>query len=457
MPLANLTTVMIKKFTSVLLFSVCFTAAFAQENAPYSRYGLGEIVPAQNIVSRGMGGVAVAFVDSAFFIPFFQYKSQSINLTNPAVLGSTNTTLFDVGGEVDTRTLKSNNSTEKYKATNTLITYLQLAFPITPKKMLTKGNYWNVAVGLRPVSRVNYKILNDKRITGIDSISTLFEGTGGLSQANISTGLKIKNFSFGVSTGYSFGNRETSVKSSLTNDTINYALSNLQNNARFGGLFVNLGAMYSYRLPNKNLLRIGATANLQQNLKAKRDYFNGTFLYNSDGEAIGIDTADSRINESGTVKLPASYTVGFTYNTPHITFGADVDYTTWSKYRYFNKADDVQDNFMLHVGVQYYPATSTTPFKKYWNFVKYRAGFYYGKDYVKINNTNRPNYALTLGAGLPLTNFQRLNQGEFVLLNTGLEVGQKGNKQNQSLREGVVRVNIGIAMSATWFIKRKYE
>ena len=42
----------------VLFFLLRCTSTFAQENSPYSRYGLGTTLPASNVVNRGMGGVA---------------------------------------------------------------------------------------------------------------------------------------------------------------------------------------------------------------------------------------------------------------------------------------------------------------------------------------------------------------------------------------------------------------
>ena len=449
---ANLTTARIKKIALFIFVMSTYTFSFAQENSPYSRYGLGDIIPSQNMVSRSMGGITAGFVDSSGFLPY----SQSINLNNPAALGSLNTTLFDFGTEIDVRTLKSNISPEKYTGVNTIISYLQLGFPITPKRMLAKGNYWGISFGLRPVTRVNYKIIADSRIIGIDSVTTLYEGTGGISRANFSTGVKIKNFSFGVSTGYTFGNRETGTKLGFNNDTVKYMQSNTQSQSRFGSVFLNLGAQYTIRLQNKNVLRLGVTADLQQNLKAKRNNVNETFFYSPDGEIIGIDTVTSIKDEPGIVKLPATYTGGFTYTNAHWILGADASYTTWSKYRYYGAQDPVQDNVTIHMGGQYYPAGANTPAKKYWSFVRYRAGVYYGNDYIKLN-TNRPSYGFTFGAGLPLTSFRRLRLGEFVTLNTGVEAGQHGNKQNQSIRESIFRFNFGIALTAAWFQKRKYD
>ena len=463
MHLANSTIVIIKRIALFFSVSLIYTFASAQENSPYSRYGMGDIVPSQNMVSRSMGGITAGFIDSVGFIPYnvlngkLYFPSSSINLSNPASLGSLNTTIFDVGGEIDIRTLKNNNSPQKYTATNTLISYLQLGFPVTPKKMLAKGNFVNIAFGLRPVTRINYKILADKNLPGIDSVTTLYEGTGGISQANFSTGVQIKNFSFGASTGYAFGNRQNSTKLSFKNDTVRYMQSNTQADSRFGGFFLTLGLQYGFRLKNSNVLRFGVTSNLQQNLKAKRDNINETFVYDNNGSTVSIDTITKSINENGKITLPASYTAGFTYTTKHWIVGADIDYAQWSKYRYFGAKDAVQNNTTIHIGAQYFPADPNTVSSKYWRFVKYRAGIYFGNDYVQLNNANRADYGLTIGASLPLTSFQRMRVGEFVTLNTGLEFSQHGNKQSQSLRENIIRVNLGISMSATWFQKSKYN
>ena len=128
----------------------------------------------------------------------------------------------------------------------------------------------------------------------------------------------------------------------------------------------------------------------------------------------------------------------------------------WSNYRYYGQEDVVQNNWTIRVGAQYYPAKDNTASRKYWSFVKYRAGFYYGPDYIKLSS-NRPNYAATVGASFPLTSLQRIRFGEYVLLNTALEIGARGNKQTFSVRENITRISIGISMNARWFQKRSYD
>ncbi|MBK7432827.1 MAG: hypothetical protein IPI66_02325 [Chitinophagaceae bacterium] len=123
------------KLTMVKSLPVLFVAcglqlvANAQENSPYSRYGLGDVVPNHNIFTRGMGGISAGVIDY-----------QSINFTNPASLASLPVTIFDIAAEADTRTLRSTSPPKKFSETNSLFSYLQLGFPLTTKKMYKKGS-----------------------------------------------------------------------------------------------------------------------------------------------------------------------------------------------------------------------------------------------------------------------------------------------------------------------------
>jgi hypothetical protein len=77
-------------------------------------------------------------------------------------------------------------------------------------------------------------------------------------------------------------------------------------------------------------------------------------------------------------------------------------------------------------------------------------------DYVKLGD-NRNLYAITAGASFPLTSSRILGRGEFVVLNTAIEAGGRGNKQSLGVRENFVRINFGISMNARWFQKRIYD
>ncbi len=57
----------------ILVFLLSSSTVFAQDNSPYSRYGLGDLVPGTHINNRAMGGVSAGYSD---FL--------SINFNNPA-------------------------------------------------------------------------------------------------------------------------------------------------------------------------------------------------------------------------------------------------------------------------------------------------------------------------------------------------------------------------------------
>lgn len=442
--------------SAILIIIVLFTSLFtqAQENSPYSRFGMGDLVPAQSISSRSMGGISAAFID---IFPIGK-TTTSLNINNPAALGHIRSTIFDFGIEVDRKTLRSNSTPAKYSANNAIISYFQLGLPITTPKMIKKDMSMGLSFGLRPVTKVNYKIVAGSFLRGIDSVGTLYEGTGGINQVNISSGLRIKKFSVGVTAAYNFGNKETSSKREFLTDSIPYASSNSDVKTTFNGLSFNIGTQYAFLLKDSANIIIGATANLGHKLNAKRDCLDETFQFGSNNEIISIDTARYIEGQAGNIKMPASYTVGFTYSDKdaHWIIGSDVNLAQWSSYRNYGQKDAVKNSMKWHVGAQYFPARLTTPASKYWQFVKYRAGFYYGNDYINLG-VKRPDYAFTFGTGMPLTSLRRFGASEFVLLNTGVEIGQRGNRVNQSLREGIFRVNIGISIStSSWFQKRKY-
>jgi hypothetical protein len=59
---------------------------------------------------------------------------------------------------------------------------------------------------------------------------------------------------------------------------------------------------------------------------------------------------------------------------------------------------------------------------------------------------------------MPLTTPRFIqSRGEYVMLNTAIEVGARGNSSTLGLSENFFRVNIGISMNARWFQKRSYD
>src|SRR5690606_24520511 len=125
---------------------------------------------------------------------------------------------------------------------------------------LSQKKNWGMNIGLRPVTRINYKIEKNERLEGVDSISSLFEGSGGSYEVYTGTGFAIGNLSVGVNVGYLFGNKDDSTKRFFIPDSATsfYYPSLHSANTNYSGAFINGGLQYSARIAKKNLLRFGA-------------------------------------------------------------------------------------------------------------------------------------------------------------------------------------------------------
>lgn len=440
-----------KRIIAGFLLTALFPTAYSQENSPYSRYGLGDMVNNTNMLNRGMGGIAIGYGSDRF-----------LNNTNPASYSQIGQPLsrirdygklitFEVGTEFNSRTLLQQSPEGKYNSKNVYFNYMQLGM------QLSKNGNWGLTFGLVPLTRESYKVSNFGRLSGIDSLQTVYEGNGGAYQGFIGTGYRIKNLSIGVNTGYTFGKKESTTNLRLLNDTVAYYESSSNTRASYGGLFLNTGILYNHNLSKGKWLRLGATYNLQGKLKTNENLDRVTFDDINTNPIGNSDTIYVASNRKGHIIYPSSMGFGLTYEKEDaLLVGVDFTSQAWSKFRYLGQADQLQNSWMVKTGLQFIPNIRAT---NYWSKASYRAGFYYGKDYIKATGKDLPVYALTFGIGLPTVkptynkDFKAISP---TVLNLALEIGTRGNKTN-NLRENFVRLGLAVSLSDIWFFKPKYQ
>lgn len=432
----SVSTIMFKSgFVFVLI--CCWNILIAQtENSPYSRYGLGDVVPAQNILSRGMGGVSAAY-----------YDIQSVNFSNPASYSRLKFTTLDIGIEVNSRTIRAIDPPRKFNGVSPMISYVQLGIPLNKKKN------WGMNVGLRPLTRISYMIERNERLSDIDSVHTLFEGNGGAYEVYTGTGVAIKNFSIGFNVGYLFGSKDYSSRRTFIPDSVDviYYRSNHETKSNYGGVFFNAGVQYALKLNKDTWMKLGAFGNMKHKLDATQDVIRQTFVEDLSGRQQ-VDSVYAQKNIAGEVIYPSGFSAGILIDKQNkYMLGIDYSANKWSEYRFFNGQDSVQDSWRLHVGGQITPDVNNV--RSYWSHVNYRAGFYIGKDYVRVYN-ELPVWSFSLGLGLPMRKAAYTNQ--FTMINTAIEFGQRGNKESP-LRENFFRFSLGFSLSDIWFIKRQYQ
>lgn len=403
-----------------------------------------------------MGGISAGYVDydKRFDLKDQYPKSQSVNFLNPASYAKMRITSFDLGFEVDSRTLLASDTQSKFRSVSAIISYVQLGIPLSRKRSL------GMNLGLRPVTRINYKI--DRRTreksgnTGnpIDSMQTLYEGSGGSYQAYIGFGKSFKNLSVGFNTGYFFGTKDYSTRKSFIPDSLDdaYYASNHQTKTSFGGVFFDLGAQYRAQLSKNLVLNLGAYGNLTQKFKAEREAIDETFNYDVNGATFNIDTISYISNQGGQLQYPS--TLGFGFMLDRIdSWQIGVDFTTmaWDDYSFFGEKEKVKNSWLLKVGGQFIPDVRDT--RSYWSHVNYRLGFNFGPDYINVEN-KLPQFGVSAGLGLPVRRNPYLHQ--YTLINFSFEYGKRGNTSN-ILRENLFRAGLGFTLSDLWFIKRRYN
>ncbi len=454
-------------FLATLFFSAGSSALKAQDNSPYSRFGIGDLSPSSNINTRGMAGISAGYADYL-----------SINFNNPATYSffeankeakskklASGRAVLDVGINFDNRKLIEKNNPVTFTASNALFSYIQVGVPVKKD--------WGISFGLRPISRISYKIFRNERLTDpvtglpIDSSSTRFEGDGGSYLASAGTGMLLfkkpmngleQSLSIGFNAGYLFGEKDYSTRRSLINDTVLYYQGNFETKTNYGNLFLNAGIQYRLPIKNNMMFTLGAYSNWGQNLNATKDQIRETFQYDPSYGELRIDSVSDIRNVKGKIFYPASFTVGFVFQKfvqPGKESGwlAGLDYMqqNWESYRYYGQPDGLRNKWEVRAGAQFSPV----PRRNYFSNVAFRLGLFTGKDYIVVQQ-ELSQTGVSVGLGLPVPNYNRLSPYQASVINLAFEFLKRGNNDNL-LRENFFRISAGFSLSDIWFIKRKYD
>lgn len=459
------------RVAATILLTAVITPVFAQDNSPYSRYGLGDITPPTNVISRSMGGVSAGYNDHlsvnynnpasyAWFQSFIEAKSKKM---------STGRVVLDVGMNIDNRTLRepgNNTVNSKFGATNTTFSHIYIGLPVNRNMGLT--------FGMRPLTRISYNMKKEGPLVDpvtnklIDNVQTLSQGNGGSYLPSIGTGYKIRLdsaqfLSIGINVGYVFGKKDYSTRVAPFSDTVVYTPGNWQRLTTFGGFNFNGGLQYTFPLSKKIKATVGAFGTLQQTLNASQSTIRETYYFSADAGNIRIDSVYEDKDVKGKIIYPSSYTAGiylqkainYDSKNPEGGWSLGVDFTrsNWSDYRYYEQMDMVKNNWELRIGGELRPVPRA---KSYFSNVAYRAGFFTGPDYINVGGKTLPQYGISAGIGLPLLGQIQQARNQLLMLNLGFEYIKRGNNSNV-LKEDMFRISLGLSLSDLWFGKRKYD
>lgn len=398
-------------------------------NSPYSSLGLGELYSDAFTGSSGMGQSGVSTANSF-----------EINNLNPALWVRNKFTTLDFGVIGQYKKIESGSARQTNGGGN--LGYVALSFPVASR--------WTLGVSIKPYSFTDFSNKSSKIIAGTPINADYYNsGKGGINKVSITNAVQIgKYLSLGLESSYIFGNVRKASEAAIADGT-DY-LASVNDRTTYNDIAFKGGA--ALRIPikknNKLNLNVGGAYSLGTRINAVN-----TVSFELTQSSFPVIDPDTLVNKrNGSVKLPAQYQVGFSFEWPYkLTLSADYSHESWTDYRSFGSSDPkngLSDVDRMHLGVEYTPRFGSL---SYFDNVRYRAGFSTGNTpyVVKDNNIKDTNFSLgfTFPMGRGYQNFVSLS---FI-------GGQRGVMGTGMIRERYGKIALGLTLRERWFEKQKID
>jgi hypothetical protein len=400
--------------------------------SPYSRFGIGDMVNRSTGRSQAMGGLSCGL-----------RSGTNLNLLNPASLNAIDTVdfVFEIAG-FDKVTHFATTDLEK-TVNNLGISYLAMGFPVT--------KWWKAGVGILPLSNVAYSMTATESNPVMGNINYNFEGSGGVSQFFLSSSISPFPFlSLGATFSYLFGPISHTRSLVIPADSLYFSTKSIQT-AIIGDVNLSYGAQLNIPLKKDYFLTLGGTFQNSANLNAQS---RSTLL--SFGTGL-TDTLLYTENPRNSVILPLGWASGFTFGKKN-KFLAGFDYRSqnWSESTFLGVKDSMANSHDYIVGMEYTPnAYSLT---RYFQRVRYRAGFRYSQTYLQLRGSQLTEIGITFGGGFPIFDrTRRAGKPTQSSLNIILEIGRRGTVKNDLIQETFGTLTLQLSLHDYWFIKRKLD
>ncbi|WP_321335462.1 hypothetical protein [uncultured Bacteroides sp.] len=378
-----------RKITIIILAICVSNTIIAQNttNSPTSMFGIGELATGSGGQYAGMGGVGIALRRNNF-----------LNIANPAALTELDSLNFTIEVGVMAAQKKYVQSGITNNSTEGNVNNIAVGYRILPG--------WYSAISLTPVSSVGYSITLDQQIEGtnVSTISSYFEGEGGLSRLNFSNAFLIgKRFSIGANLSYIMGKiTETETQGSAT----------ITQTSNKNACYADVGVQYKYPISRDRAFVAGATYGYSQPLTQNNKL------------AVSSTTGDQTIDKpthTVTQYMPQFYGVGIAYTSLKWTFAADYKYIEWSRMKSSENTISYSDQSDFKIGGAY---VLGSPYKRP---VKLMLGAGINDSYVLIKKNKSQNYFVSTGLGITLRNKNSLSLG----IKYGDQIGVSNNMPHE--------------------------
>ncbi len=366
--------------------------------------------------------------------------SRTINSNNPASYTAFDTLSFLFDGGISNRfsQWKTINTTQNINHID--LGYLEVGFPIFKKL--------KVSAGLKPHSKVGYKIIDKEYNEILGTHQFEFEGVGGVNKFHFGIGYEIlKGLSLGVNASYLWGTISLNRYSSFP-DSAFYWTGKISQKRSLSDFSFTYGVQYEQHLSKQWKLVGGAVFKTKTDVSATEEFLATQISRTNDGTEYVHDTINYIPTYDGTITLPSSYSVGLLLEKKN-RFRLAIDYRKelWETYKSFGVSDSLANGTFVGVGIEMIPKHNVL--SNFYEKIKYRIGFHYSQSALQIKNTQINEIGITFGFGIPIK-----QSGSAV--NLGIELGQFGTTDNNLVKENYIKFTAGFTIFERWFIKRKY-
>lgn len=398
-------------------------------SSAYNRYGYGRLGSRGNTVTRSMGDVGLAV-----------RSSQYTTLSNPASLTAidTLTMIFTVGLDAQFDTYREGDNTKRNWDAG--FSYMSFQMPL--------WRNFAMSLSLTPYSMVGYNYGTSSK-TDLQSptvshdtlaYASTHSGVGGINNFMMGLGwraLRTKRMeaNLGVNVGWLFGTiQHDGILATSSQSTSTY----LTYGADIRGLFLEVGAQYTYHLDASRSITLGGTFSPKLNLSANTQ----SLKYSSDTILV-----TDRFRSA--TKLPSKWGVGLSYNIARkLTIAAEFETTQWSQIAGLDPelqaAEGIfNDTQRAALGAEWQPKTMTNSI---WKASRYHAGFSTQSSYLKVNGSTLREVSANLGISMPV------NKRSFL----DFSVGYSALRPSSGLvREDYITLSLGITFNEMMFFRNK--
>ena len=411
-----------------ILFILISFFGYSQRTSysPYSYFGVGETNFSATVENQMMGG------NTAY------YDSVHQNMNNAASLSKLKFVNYSVGVDLKNTSYLSSSTNEK--STAAAINYISVAIPT---KLLS------FSFGIKPKTSVGYLLENDDKSKNPPELNR-FTGSGGVSNAFVSIGFELfKNWGFGFSSSYAFGNLNHYHTKILENIEL---YTRVSSESSVSGLDYNFSTVYQKTFNEKITLYSSIIYQPEANYKSRNNQIISTIDPNSSfgGDFEEIDLSAVGLKNTN-IKIPNSLSFGL---------GLGQDKKWFLGFNYMKNDEGGYKNELMGLDNVEFKSSQTysiggfllpeyNSFTNYFKTLTYRFGVRYKNGGLYVNNQQINEIGVNFGFGIPLAGISSAN--------LGFEFGQRGTTKASLIKEKFFSIRLGVSLNDLWFIRSMYN